>query len=285
MAKIAYYPGNVARAGAYEVEDCIQPLCKALNIELVELPRASSDGGNVIKQATPKLQDALVARNMALAEAKGLDIMTTCATSHGIMCNTADDMKRDPVYASNLNNLIARTSGVEYMGESQSRHLLHYLVEEIGLEAVRDAVKNPLNMKVAAYYGPDMQRDGACGGDDPFMPSYMEQLIEALGGTPVDYESKCLSVGSTSMLTLEDSSLAMTAAVLSDAIDSGAELVVSACTVSHINLDSYQSKAGRVSGKSTAVPVCHLAEVVAFALGYFPDRLAQLRTRVRLIGS
>ena len=285
MAKMAYYPGNVARAGALEVEDTIQPMCKALNIELVELPRASSDGGNVIKQATPKLQDALVARNMALAEAKGLDIMTTCATSHGIMCNTADDMKRDPVYASNLNNLIARTSGVEYMGESQSRHLLHYLVEEIGLEAVRDAVKNPLNMKVAAYYGPDMQRDGACGGDDPFMPSYMEQLIEALGGTPVDYDSKCLSVGSTSMLTLEDSSLAMTAAVLSDAIDSGAELVVSACTVSHINLDSYQSKAGRVSGKSTAVPVCHLAEVVAFALGYFPDRLAQLRTRVRLIGS
>ena len=37
----------------------------------------------------------------------------------------------------------------------------------------------------------------------------------------------------------------MTAAVLSDAIESGAELVVSACTVSHINLDSYQSKAGR----------------------------------------
>ena len=285
MAKIAYYPGNVARAGAYEVEDCIQPLCKSLNIELVEIPRASSDGGNVIKQANPKLQDALVARNMALAEAKGLDLMTTCATSHGIMCNTADDMKRDPVYASQLNNLIARTSGVEYTGESQSRHLLHYLVEEIGLDAVRDAVKNPLNMKVAGYYGPDMQREGACGDDDPFMPSYMEQLIEALGGTPVDYDSKCLSVGSTTMLTLEDASLAMTAAELSDAIDSGAGLVVSACTVSHINLDSYQSKAGRVSGKSTAVPVCHLAEVVAFALGYFPDRLAQLRTRVRLIGS
>ena len=117
------------------------------------------------------------------------------------------------------------------------------------------------------------------------MPTYMEQLIEALGGTPVDYESKCMSVGSTSMLTLEDASLAMTAAVLSDAIQSGADLVVSACTVSHINLDSYQSKAGRVSGKRTSVPVCHLAELVAFALGFYPDRLAQLRTRVRLIGS
>ena len=87
------------------------------------------------------------------------------------------------------------------------------------------------------------------------------------------------------MLTLEDSSLAMTAAVLSDAIQSGADLVVSACTVSHVNLDSYQSIAGRVSGKNTKVPVCHLSEIVAFALGFYPDRLAQLRTRVRLIGS
>ena len=53
MPKVAYYPGNVARAGASEIEDCIQPLCRALNIQLVELPRASSDGGNVIKQARP----------------------------------------------------------------------------------------------------------------------------------------------------------------------------------------------------------------------------------------
>lgn len=285
MAKMAYYPGNVARAGAFEVEDTIQPMCRALNIQLIELPRASSDGGNVIKQATPKLQDALVARNLALAEEKGLDIITACASSHAIMCNTIDDMKRDPVYANTINNLIARTSSLEFKGESRSHHLLHYLVEHVGLDTVRDAVKNPLNMKVAAYYGPDMQRQGACGRDDPFMPNYMEQLIIALGGTPVDYDSKCASVGSTSMLTLEDSSLAMTAAVLSDAIQSGADLVVSACTVSHINLDSYQSKAGRQSGKNTTVPVCHMTELIAFALGYFPDRFAQLKTRVRLIGS
>ena len=91
MAKIAYYPGNVARAGASEIEDTIQPLCKALNIQLVEIPRASSDGGNVIKQATPKLQDALVARNLALAEAKGLDIMTTCATCLLYTSDAADE--------------------------------------------------------------------------------------------------------------------------------------------------------------------------------------------------
>ena len=127
MAKITYYPGNVARAGASEIEDMIQPLCRALNIQLVELPRSSSDGGNIIKQATPKLQDALVARNLALAEDKGLDVLTTCASSHAIMCNTAQDMARDPVYASQINNLVARTSNIEYAAFTADE-LINFLV-------------------------------------------------------------------------------------------------------------------------------------------------------------
>jgi succinate dehydrogenase / fumarate reductase cytochrome b subunit len=79
--------------------------------------------------------------------------------------------------------------------------------------------------------------------------------------------------------------MAMTAAVLCDAKQSGADMMVSACTISHSNLDSYQSRAGKLTGKDTAMPVVHLAEIVAFALGHFPDRFAQLRTRSLLIGS
>ena len=85
MPKIAYYPGNVARAASMEVEDCIQPLCKSLGIDLIEIPKATSDR-NIIKQSSTKLQHALVARNLALAEDKGFGYNDkTCATSHGIM--------------------------------------------------------------------------------------------------------------------------------------------------------------------------------------------------------
>ena len=58
--KVAYYPGNVARGAMMEVEDCIQPLCKTLGIDLIELPKATSDGGNIIRQASPRLQHAPV---------------------------------------------------------------------------------------------------------------------------------------------------------------------------------------------------------------------------------
>jgi|TARA_B110000467_G_scaffold105575_1_gene95972 heterodisulfide reductase subunit B len=282
--KIAYYPGNAARAASYEVEDCIQPLCKTLGIQLIELPKASSDGGNIIKQSSPKLQHALVARNLALAEMKGVDVMTTCATSYGIMCDTVDEFSSDMGFANTVNNLVARTTGIEYQGESQPRHLLHFLVEEIGLDTIRDAVINPIRMNVAPYYGPNMQRQGATAGDDAFMPTYLEQLIVALGGTPVDYDSKCQSVGAPALLTLNKPVMKMTAAVLADAKSSGADLMVSACTVSHSNLDSYQSKAAKVSGKDTSMPIVHLAELVAFALGHFPDRFAQLRVRSLVIG-
>jgi heterodisulfide reductase subunit B len=201
------------------------------------------------------------------------------------MCETADTLAADSLYASQLNNLIARTSGIEYSGESKSRHLLHYLVEEVGLDKIRDAVINPINLNIAGYYGSNMQREGACGDDDIFLPSYLEQLITALGGVPIDFELKCQSVGAPSLLTLEGTAMAMTAAVLSDAKQNGADMMVSACTISHSNLDSYQSRAGKLTGKDTAMPVVHLAEIVAFALGHYPDRLAQLRTRALIIGS
>ena len=129
-----------------------------------------------------------------------------------------------------------------------------------------------------------MQRSGACGADDPFMPTYMEQLITALGGTPVEYDLKCQSVGAPSLLTINKPVMRMTAAVLSDAKSSGADLIVSACTISHANLDSYQSKAGKIARKDTTMPILHLAEMVAFALGHYPDRFAQLRTRALVIG-
>ena len=169
--------------------------------------------------------------------------------------------------------------------EITTNHLLHVLVDEIGLDKVEDAVINPLNMDVACYYGPHMQKKGACGGDDPWNPTYMEQLIKALGGRPVEYKSKTSSVGNPSLLSLGDSVMKMTARVLNDAKRAGAQVIVSACTLSHANLDSYQGKAGRVANMDTNIPAVNLTEIIAFALGHFPDRFAQLKTRAMIIGS
>lgn len=286
MVKYSYYPGNVARQSSREVEDTIQPLCRSLGIELIEIVGYNGDGGNIIKQGNKELQLALNARNLALAEMNGHEIITACASAQGILHDSLETFQNDPIALANANRVLERTTGMTLdSSEISTNHLLHVLVDEIGLDKVEAAVVNPLDMDVACYYGPHMQRKGACGGDDPWNPDYMEKLITALGGRPVEYKTKTSSVGNPSLLSLGDSVMKMTARVLNDAKKAGAQILVSACTQSHSNLDSYQGKAGRVANKDTNIPVVNFTEIVAFALGHFTDRFAQLKTRAMMIGS
>jgi len=284
MVKYSYYPGNTARQSSIEVEDTIQPMARSLGLDLIDITGCNSDGGEIICQTNKLLQLTLNARNFALAEENGHDIVTACATSQGNMFAALKTLKSDPVLCAQVNSVLEKTSDLNFKGEIKTSHLLHVLVDEIGLEKINDLVVNPLRMKVAPYYGPNMQREGACGDDDAFNPQYLERLIEALGGEAIDYDSKTSSVGAPSLLTLEAPVMQMTAQVLSDAKAAGAQLMVSACTISHSNLDSYQSKAAKVSRKDTNMPVIHPSELVAFALGHHVDRFAQLKTRALVIG-
>ena len=204
MVKYSYYPGNVARQSSFEVEDTIQPLCKSLGIELIEMVGYNSDGGNIIKQGNRELQLALNARNIALAESNGHDIITACASAQGILHETLDTFQKDPIALANANRVLEKTTGMTVSGEISTNHLLHVLVDEIGLDKVEAAVVNPLDLDIACYYGPHMQREGACGGDDAWNPNYMEQLITALGGNPVEFRTKTSSVGNPSLLSLGD---------------------------------------------------------------------------------
>lgn len=286
MVKYSYYPGNVARQSSREVEDTIQPLCRSLGIELIEMVGYNGDGGNIIKQGNRDLQLALNARNLAIAMKNGHDIITPCASAQGILHDSLKTFRENPIALADANRVLEMTTGMTLdVSEITTNHLLHVLVDEIGLDKVEAAVVNPLDMNIACYYGPHMQIEGACGNDDAWNPSYMEQLITALGGRPVEYKTKTSSVGNPSLLSLGDSVMKMTARVLNDAKKAGAQVLVSACTQSHSNLDSYQGKAGRVSGKDTDIPVVNFTEIIAFALGHFTDRFAQLKTRAMLIGS
>ena len=287
MAKnrYAYFPGCVTLNSAREVQDAMLALARALDIELVPLKGAACCGAGVMKQANWDLQIALNARTFAQAEAEGLDVLTPCATCQGNMSEDFVRLSEDSALRERVNEQLEAISGLRFEGTMKMRHLLHVLVEDIGLDIISEKVKNPIDFPVAGYYGSVMQQEGSCGDDDVFDPHYFEQLIEALGGEAVNYDSKTKSVGFPSILSEESSALRMTAAVLSDAKSEGAMIMASACPLSHINLDTYQVKSGRVSGSDVDIPAIHLPELVAFALGCYNDRYAQLRTRVLVMGN
>ena len=120
-------------------------------------------------QSNKMLQLALNARNFALAQENGYEILTPCATSQGIMFSARKTLDSDNVLKSQVNEILEKTSDLTYDGTISSRHLLHILVEEIGLDKIAEKVVNPLGIKVAGYYGPNMQRKGACGSSFLFL--------------------------------------------------------------------------------------------------------------------
>lgn len=282
--KFAYHPGNVAHSSAPEVADTMGPLARALGIELVPLAGATSCGAGIVRQANRRLQLTLNARTFAMAEAHGLDILTPCAATAGNLHEDLETLKSDPILLQEVNETLERTCGMTMTGEVKVRHLLHAIVDEIGLDKLEDKVRNPIDFAVAGYYGPNIQQDGACGGDDVYDPNYLEQLISALGGTPVNWEARTQSVGVPGLFSEEPTVMKQAAEALSEAKAEGAELIVSACNLSHAVLDVYQGKAGRNTGLATNIPVIHLCEMLAFALGTHNNRLAQLRTRIAVIG-
>ena len=282
--RYAYHPGNVAHSNAIEVADTMPPAADSLGIELVELEGATSCGAGIIRQANADLQVVLNARTLAQAESMGLDIITPCATTAATLHEDLTSLRNDSKLMAKTNDILERNCGLTLTGEVNVHHLLHVIVDEIGIEKLAEKVKNPFGFRVAGYYGPNMQQEGACGGDDVFDPDYLEQVIKALGGVPVEWDSRTHSVGVPGIFSEEKTVLKQTASVLSDAKSEGAELIVSACNLSHMLMDVYQGKAGKISGEATKVPVIHLTELLAFGFGHYIDRLAQLRTREKIIG-
>ncbi len=282
--KLAYHPGNVAHSSATEVSQTMGPACRSLGIELVPMKGATSCGAGIIRQANDILQVTLNARNFAIAESMGMDIVTPCATTAGNLHEDLTRLKDDPLLLAKTNKILRRTCGLTLTGEVSVHHLLHFIVDDLGLDKVESQLRNPMNFKIAGFYGPNMQQKGACGEDDVYDPNYLERLIESMGGQPVSWESRTASVGVPGLFSEESTVLKQVASVISDAKSEGARLIVSTCTLSHTVLDIYQGKARRSTGVSTNIPVIHMTELLAFGFGHYNNRLAQLKTRVAVIG-
>ena len=282
--KYAYHPGNVAHSGSPEVADTMDAVARNLGLELTPLEGATSCGAGIIKQANQRLQLALNARTFAMAESLGLEILTPCAATAGNLKQDLEKLRSDNILMKEINDVLIKTCDMEFTGNTEVHHLLHVLVDEIGLDKVEKLAVNKFDFRVAPYYSPYFQMEGACGGDSVNDPEYFEQLVQSLGGNPIDWEGRVLSVGAPGIFSEEPTVLRQSAAVISEAKEEGADIIVTACNLSHSILDIYQGKASRATGIITNIPVIHLTELLSFAFGNHNTRFAQLRTRIAVIG-
>lgn len=268
--KYAFYPGCVARGGAPELYDSAVAVMDKLGIEHVELTKAACTGAGLLQEKNLKMGDVLNVRTFAMAEQMGLPIMVLCSTCQGVMSQANHRVKRDPEYLAEINSFLA-PEGLEYKGTTLVKHLLWALIEDIGLDKLKETFTRELTgMNMAPFYGCYMVRPSEAleFGANPGRETSLEQLIEAVGGSVTDFAGKTACCGFPILFINQANSMKMVANHTGTAKDLGADAMVTPCPLCHLNLDGYQPKARKqVRGDKADLPVIHVPQLIGLAMG------------------
>jgi succinate dehydrogenase / fumarate reductase cytochrome b subunit len=250
-----------------------------LGIELIELKKAACCGSGTFKEDSQLLEDTVNARNIALAEELNLPLLTHCSTCQGVIGHVDERLKQcqttNPAYLNQVNGLLEKEGCSPYRGSTDVKHLLYALVTDYGLDKISQRVTRKLsNLKCAAFYGCYLLRaQKSMPYDDPFNPEAMENVFRAVGATPIYYRGRtqCCGWPLSSYATTE--SFQMAGMHIQEALSSGADCIVTPCPLCHLNLDSRQPEVEKVIGKKLGLPILHLPQLIALALGVSPELL------------
>lgn len=266
--RYAFYPGCSALGTSPELYKSTMKVAKALDIQLDEMTDASCCGTSALKNLDPPLADAINTRTLAMAEQKGLDILTICGTCQGVLSHVNKRVSEEADLRDAANGAIV-DSGLRYEGTVKVKHLLWALIADYGVDKLKKKLHHQLRgIKIAPFYGCHILRlSRDLGFDDPENPTSLETIIEATGADVVRYDGRIKCCGFPVILTDEPAALTMTANNLLEAKKNGADLVVTPCPLCHINLDSYQRPAEKHAGQEINLPVLHLSQMIGLALG------------------
>ncbi len=277
--KVAYWPGCVSRGFTPELHGSMAKVAPLLDIELVELDRAACCGAGVIAEHNQELADTLNARTFALAQRemeRGAELMMNiCSTCQGAQNECQERLDANTEYREHVNETLSAES-LRYEKGIANKHFLWLMVEEIGLDTVRAKVTRPLtDLRVGPFYGCYIVRPTDRLGISREQPrdTYLHQLIEALGGTVVDYAGQYKCCGFPIITMNKEASLKQAGRHLGDAVDAEADCLVTPCPLCHLNLDLQQPLSERLLGRTLEMPVLHLPQLVGLALGLDPKEL------------
>ena len=210
-------------------------------------------GAGVIAEHNQELADTLNARTFALAQhVDGAELMMNiCSTCQGAQSECQERLDASAEYRAHVNETLS-AEGLSYEKGLDNKNFLWLLVEEIGLDELRSRVTRPLtDLKVGPFYGCYIVRPiDRLGIDAVERPrdTYLAQVIEALGGTVIEYAGSHKCCGFPIITMNKEASLKQAGRHLGDAVDADADCLVTPCPLCHLNLDLQQPLAERTVG-------------------------------------
>src|SRR3979490_2437325 len=231
--KVASWPGWGRRGRPPELHGSMAKVPPLVATHLVELDRACCTGAGVIAEHNQELADTLNARTFALAQqVQGAELMMNiCSTCQGAQGECQERLDANAEYRGQINETLAG-EGLSYEKGLTNKNFLWLLVEEIGLDELRSRVKRPLsNLNVGPFYGCYIVRPRERLGIDDEHPRdhYLHRVIEALGGTVINYAGMRKCCGFPIITMNKEASLKQAGRHLGDAVDAEADCLATPC--------------------------------------------------------
>ena len=276
-----YYPGCSLKSSAKHYEESILPVFKKMGTPLEELEDWNCCGATAYSSVDDTMAAAICGRNLSMAEKIGKDIIAPCAGCYLTLKKSNHFLMSEHPKASKILSDLKKV-GCEYKGTVKVKHPLQVLIEDIGLEKIKEKVSRKLEgVKIACYYGCQLVRPYT-EFDDPDYPTSLDKLMDAVGAEPIEFSAKTRCCGGSLTGTIEEVGLRLNYILLKEAKRKGADLIITICPLCQFNLEVTQDKIVKKFKEDIRMPVLYFSQLLGLALGIPKENLGFSRSIIPL---
>jgi len=269
------------RALNYEIS--ARKVAEKLGLRLSDVPDFSCCG-YPIKSVNRYAYLLMAARNLALAEKKGLPLCTLCSACCGALTEANHEIQEDEKLRKRINEDLFEWLGYRYEGGIRVTHFIRVLDQEVGRKRILEQLQADLSsLRVAPHYGCHYTKPSTIYNrtEDPEDPKSLDELIEATGAQSVQYEDKLQCCGGGVLAFDEQVALAMAHRKLDHLRAQQADAMILLCPFCNIMYEGNQRKIEKAYQTEYKLPILYYPQLLGLALGLEPDELGMKMNRVR----
>lgn len=282
--KYAFFPGCTMAYRLQFAEKSVRMVAPVFDIELVDLAFTCCPEPNAVRSMSDDTWLVFAARNIALAEAESLNILTVCAGCHESLSLAKHELDENPERRERANQIL-KGLGLEYKGTSSIIHMHQLLFDEIGIEAITSKVVRPIPIKVVTHSGCHLLRpERVLHVDSAEAPAKLDQLCESLGMESLEYMDKTMCCGAGVRKADSRTSYAVLREKMNSMAMVNPDAIVVFCPTCFISFESGQRMTNKNFGTDFKFPVFYYTELLAIAMD-LPDTdllLAEHRVKIDL---
>ncbi len=252
--RFSFFPGCSLKASGHENTMSLLKFCDSVNIELKELEDWNCCGSSSAHSVDQNVAEKLPMRNISLAP-KGVPLLIACPSCLIRIKSTYLKIKKDKLLKQEYENLWGKPF-------DEDLEIIHFfeIFNRVHLEDYIDHPKEKLKkIKAAPYYGcmlsmpPDLRFENNYSG-------IMEKTLSKLGADIIPFGYKNMCCGTYLSVAKPQLAQKVVTQIISKAMEAGAECLVTACSMCHLNLEIRCTL-------ENPVPILHFSELLSMALG------------------